>query len=89
MKRKYFVLDTMNPTTELYYTVVCPVTIEYDNVIKKLENWAGSYKIIAAMLCDTKKRAFEICDAWRQGHKDNGNADKYGSFIRIEDNEIY
>lgn len=75
MKKQYFVLDTINPETRLFYPVVCPVAVEHDNVIKKLEGWAGKYEIIAAMLCDTKKRAVEICEAWRRDHQDQGNID--------------
>lgn len=75
MRKQYFVLDTINPETRLFYPVVCPVAVEHDNVIKKLEGWAGKYEIIAAMLCDTKKRAVEICEAWRRDHQDQGNID--------------
>lgn len=75
MRKQYFVLDTINPETKLFYPVVCPVAVECDNVIKKLEAWAGKYEIIAAMLCDTKKRAFEICEAWRRDHQEQNNID--------------
>ncbi len=75
MKKQYFVLDTINPETKLYYPVVCPVGVEYDNVIQKLEGWASPYEIITAMLCDTKKRAFEVCEFLRRDHQDQGNID--------------
>jgi len=35
----------------------------------------GKYEIIAAMLCDTKKRAFEICEIWRADHQTQNNLD--------------
>lgn len=75
MKRKYFVLDTMNPDNNLYYTVVCPVSVECDNVMSKLQSWSGKNIIKFSMLCDTKKRAAEICESWRMSHIENGNSE--------------
>ena len=73
MKYKYIVMDTIKDGS--YYPVVCPVAVECDNIYKKIQAWAGKYEIIAAMLCDTKKRAFEICEIWRADHQTQNNLD--------------
>lgn len=70
MKKAYFVLDTVNELGQ-YYTVVCPVGIEHDNVTSKLESWAAPNKIKICMLASTKKKAFEVCEAWRKTHTEN------------------
>ena len=68
-------MDTINPETSLYYTVVCPIRTNHDNVLSALESWAGCYNIVSVMVCDTKKRACEICETWRAAHEINNERD--------------
>ena len=75
MKKAYFVLDTVNENGK-YYTVVCPVSIEHDNVILTLQSWAGLNTIKSSMLASSKKKAFEICESWRNVHEQN-NENEY------------
>ena len=70
MKKAYFVLDTMDEKGK-YYTVVCPISIEHDDVLYKVGQWSGKNKIITCMLASTKKKAFEICETWRETHIQN------------------
>lgn len=73
MNKLYIAMDIQNPNTKKYYSVVCPVSVEYEDVITALERWAGSYEIIGTLACATKKRAGEIVESWRESHRRNGD----------------
>lgn len=73
MNKLYIAMETQNPNTKKYYPVVCPVSVECEDVITALERWAGSNRIIASMACATKKRACEIVEMWREAHRRNGD----------------
>lgn len=72
MKKAYFVLDTLTSEGK-FYTVVCPINIESDDVISKLKSWAYPNHIVSCLLAGTKKSASEIRASWIETHKHNGN----------------
>lgn len=69
----YIAMETQNPESKKYYPVVCPVLVECSDVVSALEQWAGSNRVVGSLVCATKKRACEIVEAWREGHRRNGD----------------
>ena len=70
MRKAYFVLDTVDENGK-YFTVVCPITIEFDDVLHKLNKWSGKHEIKSCLLAESKKHATEIWANWKETHKLN------------------
>lgn len=66
MKNFYIVCETEE--NGLFYAFILRVS-DCDNIKNRLENIRG---LKAANLCNTKKRAVCVCNAWRDRYRENG-----------------
>ena len=69
MKKLYFVMDLKHKKNDLHYPVVC-VVYDGEPCADRIKKWAGpDHNIVNYCICDTKKRAREICESMRDNYK--------------------